>query len=162
MLAYTDYALFLAALPFAVWATYSDLRYMKITNISVLIMTAVFLVVGAIFLPFDIFLWRVVGGLIVLAIGIILFALRSMGGGDAKFGAAMALFVDHDEILEFIFILALVTLVAVVSHYIVGKLKFASPITGVWKSWKNAERKFALGYGMGGALLYYLTLKAFF
>lgn len=162
MLAYTDYALFLAALPFALWATYSDLRYMKITNISVLIMTVVFLVVGVIFLPFDVFLWRIVGGLIVLAIGFILFAMNSMGGGDAKFGAAMALFVDHDEILEFIFILALVTLVAVVSHYIVGKFKFARPITSVWKSWTNGNRKFALGYGMGSALLYYLTLKAFF
>lgn len=163
MAAYADIALLIVAIPFCLWATWSDLRYMTIPNMLVLSMAGVFLVVGAIVLPFtDVFLWRVLGGVIVLTVGFLLFAIGGLGGGDAKFAAAMVLFVDHADILDFILILALVTLVAVTLHIIIGKLKFAAPLTQNWKSWEKQEkRKFPLGFGMGSALILYLALRLF-
>ncbi len=160
MAAYANYALLAAALPFCLWATWSDLRYMKIPNMLVLAMAVAFLVIGAIFLPFDVYLWRLLGGFIVLVAGFVLFSLGVMGGGDAKFAASMALFVDRNEVLPFLFILSVVTLLAVLSHWILGKLKFARAITGSWDSW-TVKKKFPFGFGMGAALIYYLAIRAF-
>ncbi len=159
MEAYANYALLAAAIPFCLWATWSDLRYMKIPNMLVLAMTVVFLIVGAVFLPFDEYLWRILGGVIVLVGGFVLFALGGIGGGDAKFAAAMALFIDRNEVVPFLFILSIVTILAVLSHWIVGKLKFARPITGSWDSW-TVKKKFPFGFGMGAALIYYLVIRA--
>lgn len=159
MSAYADIILLIIAIPFCLWATWSDLKNMTIPNVLVLSMAGVFLVVGAIVLPFtEVFLWRLLGGVIVLVIGFLIFSIGGLGGGDAKFAAAMVLFVDHADILGFILILAAVTLVAVVLHVIVGKLKFAAPLTENWKSWEK-NRKFPLGFGMGSALIIYLALR---
>lgn len=158
--AYADYALLAAALPFCLWATWSDLKFMIIPNKLVIAMAVVFAVVGLTVLTYDVFLWRVLGGFIVLVIGILLFSIGGMGGGDAKFASAMALFVAFSDITTFILILALVTLIAVTLHFIVGKLPFARPLTENWKSWEK-NKKFPLGFGMGSALVCYLALTAF-
>lgn len=157
---YANLALLAAALPFSLWATWTDLKYMKIPNLLVLIMAGVFGVIGAIVLPFDVYLWRLLGGFLVLAVGFVLFSVGLMGGGDAKFAAAMAMFIAHHEILQFLFILSVVTLLAVLSHWLLGKMAFARPITGAWESWTN-KKKFPLGFGMGIALITYLGIKAF-
>lgn len=156
---YVPYILLATAAPFGIWATLSDLKSMKIYNVCVLAMAAAFFVVGIFVLPFDEYLWRILGGFIILAIGFTLFSLGVMGGGDAKFAASMALFVPYQDGLTFLFILSVFTITAVVIHKIVGKLSFASPITSTWESW-SAGKKFPLGFGMGGALIIYLVLVA--
>jgi len=157
---YSDIALLITAIPFALWATWSDLRYMKIPNRLVILMTASFLIIGAIFLPLGVYEWRVIAGIIVLAGGFFLFSIGGIGGGDAKFAAAMTLFVDHRDVGSFLFTLAIFTLLAVFTHWIIGKLKFAAPITKTWDSWA-IRRKFPLGYGMGSALIFYLGWHVF-
>lgn len=159
-MAMADLALFAAALPFALWATWSDLKYMKIPNLLVMIMAATFVVVGAVVLPFDVYLWRLVTGFGVLVVGFTLFSLGLTGGGDAKFAAAMALFVSHDDWLLFMVILSVAVLLAVFLHRVTGKLAFARPLTDSWESWGN-KQKFPLGLGMGAALIVYLGLRAF-
>lgn len=157
--AYANYALLLAALPFCLWATLSDLKYMTIPNKLVAAMAIAFAAVGIIVLPYDVFLWRLLGGFIVLAVGFLLFAIGGMGGGDAKFAAVMVLFVAYEDILQFVLILALVTLIAVTLHFFVGKLPFAQNLGANWKSWEK-NKKFPLGFGMGMALICYLVLEA--
>lgn len=156
---YADFALLVTAIPFCVWSTISDMRVMKIPNVLVIAMAISFLVVGIIFLPIDVFLWRLLGGFIVLVIGFLLNMVGAVGGGDAKFAAVMAMFVAQGDILRFIFILAIGTLIAVALHYFIGKLKFARPITTTWTSWAK-DGKFPMGFGMGGALIYYLATRA--
>lgn len=122
-------------------------------------MTGAFVVSGIFLLDFDIFLWRLFGGFIVLVIGFALFSIGGIGGGDAKFAAAMALFIDHTHLASFLLILAMFALLGVVLHKILGKMGFMSKITDTWESWRieksGKKKNFPLGLGMSGALIYY-------
>lgn len=156
----TNYIFLAIALPFAIWAAWSDLKYMKIPNKMVLALAATFIVAAFVLLPLDVVLWRLLGGFIVLAVGFILFAIGGFGGGDAKYAAAIALFVPHTDAGFFIFILAISALIAVFLHRMFGKLKFTAPITENWKSW-TAGKNFPLGLGLSGAFIFYLAIRAF-
>lgn len=139
-----NYLFLSIATPFAIWSAWSDLKLMKIPNVLVLLMAGAFIISGAILLPFDVFLWRLLGGFIVLVIGFTLFSLGGIGGGDAKFAAAMTLFIDHAHIASFLFMLAMFALLGVVLHKIAGKLGFMSPITDNWEpggSRRRAKRR---------------------
>jgi prepilin peptidase CpaA len=155
----TNYIFLVLATPFAIWSAWSDLKYMKIPNILVLLMAGAFVVSGPFLLDFDIYLWRLFGGFIVLVIGFVLFSIGGFGGGDAKFGAAMALFVDHTHIASFLLLLAMFALLGVVTHRIVGMFGFMSKITDTWESWRVEKtgkiKNFPLGLGMSAALIFY-------
>ncbi len=155
---YADIALLVAAIPFGILAMYFDLRYMIIPNKVVLGLFAAFLIVGVIFLPFQSFLWHLLGGFVVLAIGFVMNAAGLVGGGDAKFAAAMALFVSFADILPFLLMLAVITLIVVALHYIFGRLPIAQDFKKGWKSW-DKDRKFPMGFGFGPTLIYYLATK---
>ncbi len=156
---YTDYIFLVVATPFTLWSAWSDLKFMKIPNILVLLMTGAFLISGAILLPFDVYLWRLLGGFIVLVIGFTLFSFGGIGGGDAKFAAAMALFIDHNHIASFLLELAMFALLGVILHKMVGKIGFLNPITDNWESWRvektSKVKNFPLGLGMSAALIFY-------
>lgn len=156
---YSNYIFLAIALPFALWAAYSDLKFMKIPNKLVLALTAVFIISAFILLPYTEVLWRLLGGFIVLAIGFILFAIGGIGGGDAKYAAAIALFVPRYDAGYVIFILALAALLAVFSHRMFGKLGFAKSITENWESW-HSGKNFPLGLALSGAFLFYLIQRA--
>ncbi|MEE9454837.1 MAG: prepilin peptidase [Paracoccaceae bacterium] len=160
MEAYASYALLAVATPFCLWATWTDLKYMLIPNILVIIMAAAFMIIAPIFLPFDVYLWRILAGAIVLTVGFILFSIGGLGGGDAKFAAAMIMFVDQTMFIPFLLTFALFTLLAVILHKLIKFLPFARPITSSWESWTN-RKKFPLGFGMGGALITFLAQQAF-
>ncbi|OUS08341.1 hypothetical protein A9Q96_02475 [Rhodobacterales bacterium 52_120_T64] len=158
-ISFANYIFLAVATPFALWSAWSDLKYMKIPNILVLLMTGAFVISGAILLPFDVLLWRLLGGFIVLAVGFTLFSFGGIGGGDAKFAAAMALFVDHSHIASFLFELSIFAIIGVVLHKIIGKLGFMNPITDNWESWRiektSKVKNFPLGLGMSATLIYY-------
>jgi Flp pilus assembly protein protease CpaA len=63
------------------------MREMRITNQAVLALGAIFLVIGLIALPFDVYLWRLAQLAIVLVVGIVLNAAGAMGAGDSKLGS---------------------------------------------------------------------------
>ncbi|PXA99849.1 peptidase [Nostoc sp. 3335mG] len=95
-------ALFLFPVAMAIAAS-SDLATMRISNKLVLLLTASFFVVAiAINLPLQQFAMHVLCALIVLAVAFGLFALRLIGGGDAKLAAATTLWLGFGSTLPYI------------------------------------------------------------
>ncbi|QDZ12978.1 A24 family peptidase [Devosia ginsengisoli] len=92
--------LFPAAMAFA---ASSDLLTMRISNKLVLFLVASFCVLAlAINLPLQQFAMHVVCALAVLAVGFTLFALRWIGGGDAKLAAATTLWLGFGLTLPYL------------------------------------------------------------
>lgn len=98
-------------LPLMGLMAWSDLKVLKIPNWMVLAVLAVFVVCGLWGLPLDTFAWRLGQGVAVLVIGFGFFAVGAIGGGDAKMAAALAPFVVPVEILPFLALYAVTTLV---------------------------------------------------
>lgn len=146
------------ALPICGWVAYSDLRTMKIPNIAVLSLVAVFLVIGLIALPLAEYPWRLAHLGIMLAAGIVMNAAGLMGAGDAKFIAAAAPFVALGDAATLCLIFAAMLIGAFVTH----RVAMYSPLRRLapdWKSW-SAGKKFPMGFALGGTLALYLGLGA--
>lgn len=143
------------ATPIVLWAAYTDLKYMKILNVTAGALALVFLIVGLIALPFDTYLWRLLHLVVVLVIGFILNLVRLIGGGDAKLMAAIAPFVALPDALRFIFMLAGILIVAFILHRIGSRIGFVRRATPDWKSWDHLA--FPMGTALAGALITYLT-----
>lgn len=89
-------------------AASSDLLTMRISNKLVLFLVAGFFVVAlAINLPLQQFAMHVTCSLVVLAVGFALFALRWIGGGDAKLAAATTLWLGFGLTLPYLVYAAL-------------------------------------------------------
>ena len=89
-------------------AACSDLLTMRISNKLVLFVVASFCVLAiAINLPLQQFAMHVVCALVVLAAGFALFALRWIGGGDAKLAAATTLWLGFGLTLPYLVYAAL-------------------------------------------------------
>lgn len=86
-----------------IFAACSDLLTMRISNKLVLI-TAFAFPVLALMAGFDLGLmgWHVLAGLLVLAVTFGLFAAGWIGGGDAKFAAATALWLGFDLLFTYL------------------------------------------------------------
>lgn len=143
------------ATPIVLWAAYTDLKYMKILNVTAGALALVFLIVGLIALPFDTYLWRLLHLVVVLVIGFILNLVRLIGGGDAKLMAAIAPFVALPDALRFVFMLAGILIVAFILHRIGSRIGFVRRATPDWKSWDHLA--FPMGTALAGALITYLT-----
>ena len=128
--------LLLPSLPVALWVAYTDLSRMEITNKSVLVMFGVFLVFGLFALPFETYLWRLLQAVVVLAIGFVINMLRLVGGGDAKYAAAIAPFfaASHFNIVLLTFAAMLVG--GWVSHRILMRIPAVVRATPNWVSWE--------------------------
>jgi len=149
--------LLIPATPVALWIAWSDLKSMRIPNISVLIMLAVFVVFGLIALPFDTYLWRLLHVAIVLAIGFGANALKLIGGGDAKYAAAIAAFVAAGDYRFVLVLFGIMLLAAFATHRVFRKIGFIRRLTPNWKSWQ-AGLEFPMGLALSGTLLVYLAL----
>jgi len=89
-------------------AASSDLLTMRISNKLVLFLVASFFIVAiAINLPLQQFAMHVTCALVVLAVGFALFALRWIGGGDAKLAAATTLWLGFGLTLPYLVYAAL-------------------------------------------------------
>ncbi|MET3926895.1 prepilin peptidase [Devosia sp. 2618] len=100
-------ALFLFPLGMA-FAASSDLLTMRISNKLVLLLVVAFCIVAmAINLPLQQFAMHIVCALTVLAVGFVFFALRWVGGGDAKLAAATALWLGFGLTLPYLVYAAL-------------------------------------------------------
>jgi prepilin peptidase CpaA len=95
-------ALFFFPVAMAIAAS-SDLFTMRISNKLVLLLTVAFFIVAiAINLPLQQFAMHVLCALIVLAVAFGLFALRLIGGGDAKLAAATTLWLGFGMTLPYL------------------------------------------------------------
>lgn len=95
-------ALFFFPVAMAIAAS-SDLFTMRISNKLVLLLTVGFFIVAiAVNLPLQQFAMHVLCALIVLAVAFGLFALRLIGGGDAKLAAATTLWLGFGMTLPYL------------------------------------------------------------
>lgn len=156
-LTFREAAIFLPLVaPICLWVAMSDLRHMKIRNKAVLALAAVFVIVGPLAVPLEVYPWRLAQLVAVLALGIVANALGLLGAGDAKFAAAMAPFVAAGDAQEFLVLLAMTMLAAFVIHRLARALPALRAAGSGWASWQS--RKFPLGLALGPALAFYLAL----
>lgn len=157
-----DWAAFwflVTALPFCLWAAYSDLSTMTIPNRLSIWMVAFFLLPGAVFLGPQGLLWHLAAAAGILVLGFVANAMRLMGGGDAKFGAAMTPYVFGDSLGEFFLTLGIFLFAALLSHRLAAWIPALHALAPGWVSW-GAGRNFPMGYAMAGALIWYLAARA--
>lgn len=145
------------AFPICVWVAFSDLRQMRIPNVAVLALTAVFLVTGLIVLPMDAYLWRLATLGIVLVAGFIITSLGLVGAGDSKFAAAMAPFVAPGDYLFFVALFSLVLIGSWITHRSAGRVPAVRRATSHWTSWEQGKL-FPMGVALAGALVIYLAM----
>ncbi len=152
-------ALLICALPICAWVCWSDLKTMKIPNMAVMALVAVWLVVGVIVFPFEAWAWRWLNLGAVLAIGILLNAIAHVGAGDAKFAAAAAPFVSVSHLPVVLPLFAAFLLGAFAAHRILRAIPAVRAMTPDWVSWKR--RDFPMGLALVGTFITYLVLMAF-
>jgi prepilin peptidase CpaA len=161
---YTPAAAALAFLPFAAaigfWVTWSDLARMRIPNAAVLALLAVFLVVGPFVLPLQDWGWRWLHFAVVLLIGFVLNIGGILGGGDAKFLAAMAPFVSVGDAAFFMVLLAVTMIASYVGHRAFRSMPAVRRAAPDWQSWTSGK-KFPMGVPLALSLVIYLALAAF-
>lgn len=156
LLSRPEFWFLLTALPFCLWAAYSDLKYMIIPNWLSILMILAFLVPGLIFLDFTTVLWRLLAAFATLVVGFILNALRMMGGGDAKFATAMAPFIALATLERFMLAMGLFLFAALLTHRFASRVPALRGLAPDWVSWTTG-RNFPMGFAMAGALIWYLA-----
>ncbi len=144
-------------LPICIWVAWSDLSEMRIPNISVLALGGVFLIVGLIALPFEVYYMRLLQLVVVLLAGFIVSSLGLVGAGDAKFAAVMAPFIAPGDYLLFMTLFAAVLIGSWITHRSAGRVPAVRRATPDWVSWDRGKL-FPMGVALAGALVVYLAL----
>ncbi len=128
---------------------WTDLRYMRIPNwlvLAALVLAAGLALTGL--MP-QIGL-RLIAAAVMLAIGLALFAMRMMGGGDAKILAALMLFIPPAALPEFAMLLSAMMLVG--AALVFGMRRVAGHPESTWVSLR-ASRRYPLGLSIGAAAM---------
>ncbi|WP_127109431.1 A24 family peptidase [Pararhodobacter zhoushanensis] len=144
--------------PVALYVAWSDLKAMRIPNLAVLALVAVYAVVGALTLPFVDWAWSWLHLVVVLVIGFVLSLTGGFGAGDAKFAAAMAPFIALGDVRSFLVLLCAVSIAALVVHRVMRVIPAIRRATPDWASWER--REFPYGLALGPALIFYLALAS--
>lgn len=140
--------------PICLWVAFSDLRRMKIPNLSIMALIGVYGVVGPFVFPFETWLWGWAHVAVMLAVGIAINAAGLMGAGDAKFIAAAAAFVPVADLLTVGYILSATIVVSLIAHRI-AKYSPLRQLAPDWESWSSGNR-FPMGLPLGTGLILYL------
>ncbi len=159
-----------AVIPLAIYISWNDMRTMKITNNSMLALLLVFVVLGPFAFGFPAYFWQFLQLPIVLVVGMALWALRLMGGGDAKMLAVMAPFFVTEDLPLILRIVAASFLGAVVIHSIF-RFTPLHKLAPDWKSWTAGQGNlrggflglnlaFPKGLALSMALVFYLVWVA--
>lgn len=147
-------------LPLCIFVAYSDMARMKIPTWSTDLLLAIFVLVGLLALPFDVWAWRLVHFPILLCVGILANAAGMMGAGDAKFIASAAPFVAREDLHLVLLLSAACLLAGFVAH----RLAKRSPLRAAvphWESWDQQNKRFPMGLPLTGILLFYLMLALY-
>ena len=146
--------------PICFWVAYTDLKYMKIFNVAVIALIAVFAVAGPFLLPLDVYAWRWINLVVVLAIGVLLNATAGVGMGDVKFAAAAAPFfstaTSHVQLM--VLLLAGSLLGAFAAHRALRALPAVRRMAPDWVSWQRKD--FPFGLALIATLWGYLAIVA--
>jgi prepilin peptidase CpaA len=150
--------LLVPALPVSLYIVFTDLKEMRIPNSAVLALVLGFAVFGLIALPFADWAWRWLNLVVVLAVGLALYAISALGAGDAKFAAAAAPYIAAADWQFVTLIFAALLLAAWIAHRIARAT--LSGLAPGWKSWTSGK-SFPMGLALGPTLVLYLALAAF-
>ncbi|WP_140984054.1 A24 family peptidase [Asticcacaulis tiandongensis] len=132
-----------------IWAAVSDLTTMTIPNKLSIILAVMFVPVAVMLKPDLMFIAEHLGiGVLAFVLGIVAFALRFMGGGDAKLIAATALWFHFQGFLVFLAYVALaggaLTILLLVARQF---LQIFTPVMPAWLQ-KLLEPKGDIPYGI--------------
>lgn len=141
------------------YAAWSDLAFMKIPNWLSLYVIAAYLVSMPFLVPLDDMGMRLTIALAVLVIGFVLNVAGVIGAGDAKFGAALMLFVHPaiDHVTFFMQVLGMMALAGVVTHRLFYRIAPARRIGAEWQSWQEVKN-FPFGLSIAASMLFYLVI----
>ena len=148
----------LVSLPFCIWCAAFDLTQMKIPNWVNLGLFLAFLLLAPFAFTLPEIGLRVLQAAVMLAVGWALTTFLSVGGGDSKFAAAAAAYVAPSDYGAVILILAVLSLLSVAGHRMLGRMSSLRSITADWASYSN-NRKFPFGLPLAATLIYYNALQ---
>lgn len=145
--------------PICLWVIYTDLSTMKIRNVAVLALLAVFVVIGLFTMPsWSDYLWRYAHFAVILVLGFLLSMTGGFGAGDAKFLAAMAPLVAFGDAGKVLMLLALCMILAFILHRVARATPAIRGLAPNWASWE--AKKFPMGTALGSCLILYLAWGA--
>ncbi len=155
-MAYWAIVFLIVTFPFCIYATWTDLKFLKIPNIVPVSLVLIFIIVGPFVLPFSEYWLSLVYGLIALILSLIIFAARLVPGGDLKYTTAIIPFVDTNELVSFVMFVSLCSILAVLTHLVFGWVGLAPKD---WASWEKGgwKRRFPVGFALSGGLIIYLA-----
>jgi len=153
------FIMLICVLPICFWVCLSDLRKMRIPNKANGLLMLVFLVVGGLTLPLDVWAWRWLNLPAVLFIGFILTSFAGVGAGDSKFAAAAAPFFDPAHLGFILPLFAACLLGTFAGHRIFRAIPAVRRATPDWASW--GHKKFPMGLALVGTLVGYLLIRSF-
>jgi prepilin peptidase CpaA len=143
-------------LPIGIWVSWSDMKFMKIPNKAVLALLGVYLLVGPLVLPFNLWIWGWGLAGIALAAGFVGSAAGLFGAGDAKFAAAMAPFFVGSDLRLVLALFSACLLAAFASHRLMRRVPRFRAATPDWESWTH--RDFPMGLALSGTLVFFPLL----
>lgn len=133
----------------SVLAAVSDVRSLRIPNSYSIVVIVCF--IGAFILSPDSFgrWWEHVGAFFgMLVITYLMFVAGMMGGGDSKFGSALALWTGLHGLLPYVFYMAIMGGIIGICSIIFRKYKpFKNPAAGSWMA-EAQEGKNSVPYGI--------------
>lgn len=142
-------------------ACVSDVRSLRIPNLySIIVIGAFAVAFAAAPESFGKLSAHLLSLVIIFLITYIMFVFGLMGGGDAKFGSALALWVGLPGIVSYVFWMTLMGgLIAALSLLIKNKKPFANPAAGSWVAQVQEGRNavpygIAISFGAWAALLH--------
>lgn len=147
-------------LPICVYVAFTDMAQMRITNQAVIVLAAIFVVLGIFLMPFTNYLWHLAAMVIVLIVGIVVNAAGAVGAGDAKFAAAAAPFIALGDLRLLMGLFMATLLAAAVTHRGVKHTPLRQ-LAPHWVSWDKGK-KFPMGLALGATLAIYLILGALY
>ncbi|MGB1235588.1 MAG: prepilin peptidase [Planktomarina sp.] len=145
--------------PLCLVVVWDDLSNLKIRNVTVLATIGIYIIVGLLVMPWTTVLFQLSLGIATLAVTFILFNLRIMGGGDAKYIAAIVPFFWWNDWAVIVLLFCAITLGTLLIHRIARALGAAKLIPS-WDSWTSGKR-FPMGFPLGLIVMAYLGLSAY-
>jgi prepilin peptidase CpaA len=130
-------------------ACFSDLFSMRISNklcLSVFVMFVFFAILAS--MAPTVVAWHVLAGLCALVVSFSLFALGAIGGGDAKFVAAVAVWMGFGQLAEFLAIASILGGILTLAILVFRKYPLPPRLIGIpWVS-KLHDQKSGIPYGI--------------
>ena len=143
--------------PIWLYVAWDDVAHLKIRNKVVILIAAIFVITGPFLMPLADYAWQVGQGIAVLLVVFLLYGLRLMGGGDAKFIAAASLYMHRSDVGLIFLIFGITFMVGWAVHRIM-KGTIGPKLFPDWASWTSGKR-FPMGLPMGGWVCIYLYLS---